>query len=104
MAGPVVASLLQSIPMVTYMYNISNLAAGNNAITLPAPTNQGSFPPDGQWTPTHVWSFPYYNAAVNTAVYAYADNTSITQNNGAVTFNFWCSNNTVPTSCDVLVF
>lgn len=88
-----VAQLNISVPLVAYFYNVSNLANGSNAISV---TN---FPPDGSWTPSRVWVFPYDNASGATA---YADNASITQANGTVNFNLWVSG--PPTSVDVMVF
>jgi hypothetical protein len=90
----ITATLLKnSVPVVGYLYNITGLANGSNAISV------SDFPPDGGWTPSHIWCFPYDNAS---GAIAYADNASINQSNGVVNFNLWVS--TAPTSVDVLIF
>lgn len=87
-----------SFPMCEYFYNIANLANGSNAISVT------DFPPDGQWTPSHVWVFPNGNAS---GITAYADYGSINQTNGTVNFNLWVAGlpaNTTDVAFDVAIF
>jgi hypothetical protein len=82
-----VTSLAISQPVVSYWYDITGLVNGANAITLPAPTLQGSFPPDGEWTPTQVKPWPYNTGAVGALVTV--DPTTITNVNGQITFTLY---------------
>lgn len=94
-----VTSLTKSVPLVAYYYDIDGLVNGLNAISLPAPTLQGSFPPDGEWTPTEIWCFPYQEGALGDLVTP--DLSSIVNSNGQITFNLWAAG---ATNCRVLVW
>lgn len=94
-----VTSLLKSVPLNAYYFDVSGIVNGSQTITLPAPSLQGSFPPDGQWTPTEVWCMPYNTAATGALVTP--DLTTIVNTNGAVTFTV---NAAGVTNCRMLVW
>lgn len=73
-------------------YTITGLVNGANAIVLPTPPVDGSFPPDGSWTPTTIKVFPYQQGAV--AAKVSPDLSTITQVAGVVTFTLWADGNT----------
>lgn len=89
MAAVNATSLGKSVPMNAYYFDAQALASGSNTITLPAPSLQGSFPPDGQWTPTEIWAFPYNAGAVGTVVTP--DLATIANTAGQVTFNAYAT-------------
>lgn len=94
-----VTSLQKSVPLVAWYYDVEGLVAGVNAIALPAPTLQGAFPPDGLWTPSEIWCFPYDTGVEGSLVTP--DLSSITQVNGQVNFNVYA---TAATNCRILVW
>ena len=77
-----------------YMYSITGLVNGANAITLPTPPVYGSFPPDGSWTPTKILCYPYMTGSVGSLVTP--DLSTITQSAGVVTFTLYADG---PTNC-----
>lgn len=84
--------LTTSIPCVVYVVQITGLANGANSITIsntPGVLPALTFPPDGQWTPTYVWPFPYNTAAIGPTVTV--DPTTIANSAGTITFTLYSS-------------
>ena|SRR6185437_12810390 len=95
----VVTSISQSPGLAAYVYNITGLVNGANAITLPTPPANGSFPPDGTWTPTVIQCQPHQTGAIANTVTP--DLSTITQTAGAVTFTLYAAG---ATNCQVTVY
>lgn len=77
-----VNSLGTSLPVVAYLFSVTGLVSGANAITLPAPSLQGSFPSD--WTPTQILCWVEGNMAAPPVVAG--DPATITNTGGQVGF------------------
>lgn len=87
----------KSLAVVGYVYNITGLVTGANAISLPTPPAAGSFPSD--WTPTVILCFPYNAGAVGAIVTP--DYSTIVNNNGLITFTLYSGG---ATNCLVVVY
>jgi hypothetical protein len=93
----VVTPLHKSLAVVDYVYNVTGLVTGANAIVLPAPPAAGSFPPAADWTPTVILCFPYQSGAVGNVVTP--DYSTIVNTAGAITFTLYAAGAT-----NVLIF
>ena len=86
------------LPLADYVYNVTGLVNGVNAISLPTPPAAGSFPVAADWTPTVVLCFPFNQGAVGALVTP--DLASITNTNGLIAFNLYANGTT---SCLIIV-
>lgn len=94
-----VTPVTKSVALVEFTYNVTGLVNGANSIVLPVPPATGSFPPDGEWTPSTVLCFPYNAGAVGAVVTP--DLTTIVNTNGAITFTVYANG---ATSCLMFVY
>lgn len=98
MAVTVTTQKKSIIPIADYVYNVTGLVNGINAVSLPTPPAAGSFPPLADWTPTTILCFPFNQGAVGALVTP--DLASITNTNGLIAFNLWANGTT---SCLIIV-
>ena len=89
----VVTSISQSPGLAAYVYDITGLVEGANAITV------SNFPPTGEWTPTVIQCQPYQTGAIANNVTP--DLSTITQAAGVVTFTLYAAG---ATNCQVTVY
>ena len=94
-----VTPLNESLALVEFTYDITGLVNGANSVSLPTPPVAGSFPPDGQWTPTTILCFPYQTAAQGNLVTP--DYSTIVNTNGAITFTLYAGG---ATNCLVFIY
>jgi hypothetical protein len=91
-----------SFPLVGYMYWITGLVGGANAITLPTAPTAGSFPiltaTTSDWIPTFVYCWPYAYGAVGALVTP--DLSTIAYAASALTFTLYAADST---DCLILV-
>lgn len=85
-------------PVANYVYTVTGMVNGANAIALPVPPATGSFPPDGLWTPTQILCFPYNIGSAGALVTP--DLTTIANSNGSITFTLY---STGSTNCLIIV-